>query len=188
MKTAPFQIQTDLDYPHLLELHRVVDGILAPKCLRKKQRFNVAISVIDIAVGIFCVQMTGKLWVAVMFGLLALAFLAAGIFYFQIAARTAQRQMDKRVFSTNYTLEAEGIRSVNRREEKVYPYHDCGRLVETEENLYYVTQKGEVVMLDKSTLQGGGIEELRAWLSEKCGRPVESAGPDWKIQKSPEKN
>ena len=68
MKTAPFQIHTDLDYPHLLELHRVVDGILAPKCLRKKQRFNVAISVIDIAVGIFCVQMTGKLWVAVMFG------------------------------------------------------------------------------------------------------------------------
>ena len=166
----------------------MVDGILAPKCLRKKQRFNVAISVIDIAVGIFCVQMTGKLWVAVMFGLLALAFLAAGIFYFQIAARTAQRQMDKRVFSTNYTLEAEGIRSVNLREEKVYPYHDCGRLVETEENLYYVTQKGEVVMLDKSTLQGGGIEELRAWLSEKCGRSVESAGPDWKIQKSPEKN
>lgn len=188
VETTPFQIHTYLDYPHLLEMHRVVDGVLAPKCLRKKQRFNVAIGVIDIVVGIFCVQMTGKLWVAVMFGLLALVLLAAGIFYFPIAALTAQRQMDKRVFSTDYTLESEGIKSVNRREEKVYPYNACSRLVETEGNLYFVTQKGEVVVLDKSTIQGGGAKELQAWLSEKCGRPVETVGLDWKIQQSPEKN
>ena len=54
----------------------------------------------------------------------------------------------------------------NARGEAHYPYENCGRLVETEENLYFVTARGEVVMLAKSGLQGGKAEQLREFLRE----------------------
>ena len=53
--------------------------------------------------------------------------------------------------------------------------------METEENLYFVTARGEVVMLAKSGLQGGTAEQLREFLREKCGREIETVGPDWKV-------
>ena len=178
----PFRVHTQLDYPQLLEMHRVVDGVLAPNCLRKKQRFNISVAIIDVAVGAFCFQASRQIWVAVLFGVLAALFLAAGIFYFRIAALTAKRQMDKRTFSTDYTFDDEEMRGVNARGEAHYPYENCSRLVETEGNLYFVTARGEVVMLAKGGLQGGTAEELREFLQEKCGRTVETVGPDWKVR------
>ena len=179
--TESFRVHTDLDYPRLLEMHRVVDGVLAPGCLRKKQRFNISVALIDVAVGAFCFQASRQIWVAVMFGALAALFLAAGIFYFRIAALTAKRQMDRRTFSTDYTFRDGEMTGANARGEAHYPYENCGRLVETEENLYFVTARGEVVMLAKSGLQGGTAEQLREFLREKCGREIETVGPDWKV-------
>ena len=185
-QTRPFRVHTQLDYPQLLEMHRVVDGVLAPNCLRKKQRFNISVAIIDVAVRAFCFQASSQIWVAVMFGVLAALFLAAGIFYFRLAALTAKRQMDRRTFSTDYTFDDEEMKGVNARGESRYPYETCGRLMETKENLYFVTARGEVVMLAKSGLQGGTVEELREFLREKCGRMVESVGPDWKVRPAAE--
>ena len=48
--------------------------------------------------------------------------------------------------------------------------------MEAERSIYVFLESGRGLILDKSNLMGGSVEELRALLQEKTGKPLEWFG------------
>lgn len=57
-----------------------------------------------------------------------------------------------------------------RRDEKWYDYGGFTRLFETEDLFFLSCPREPGFCIRKTDLAGGGVEEFRAWLQEKCGR------------------
>ena len=172
---------TELDVAHLEEMQRLVDHIIAPHCFRKTRAMNLGIGVLALAIGAVCAAVTDQFWVALIFFGIALVFFLRGIFVYRMVATGAWRRMNKDVASNDYILERSYLWAINKKGDFHYPYKDCVRLLETERNFYVIMQSGQAVLLDKSCLEGGTVEDLRAELAEKCGRPAERVGPNWKL-------
>ena len=90
--------------------------------------------------------------------------------------------------STDYVLEKESLWAANGRGDFHYPYSSCVRLVETEKNVYFVTQQGDTLVLSKENLRGGTPEELRRWLTEHCRLPIVVLDSRWKVIERVESN
>lgn len=179
---------TDLDLPLVEEMQHVVDRVLVPNCIRKTQAFYLGVGVLCLSIGAGSVLASGQLVVSAIFGLLGLAMLGWGAMAYHIAARKTYRQMEKAVRSTDYVLEKESLWAANGRGDFHYPYSSCVRLVETEKNVYFVTQQGDTLVLSKENLRGGTPEELRRWLTEHCRLPIVVLDSRWKVIERVESN
>lgn len=179
---------TDLDLPLVEEMQHVADRVLVPNCIRKSQAFYLGMGVLCLGIGAGSVLAGRQPLVGAVFGLLALAMLGWGALAYRIAARKTCRQMEKAVRSTDYVLEKESVWASNGKGDFHYPYASCVRLVETEKNVYFVTQQGDTLVLSKANLRGGTPEELRLWLTEQCRQPMVALGPHWSVNESIESN
>ena len=172
---------TQLDIAALEEMQRLVDGVLAPNCIRKNRVWNLGIGVLALIIGTVCVGVSGPLWAGVIFWGIGLAFLLWGVLIYRLAAWQTWRQTDRAVVSNDYVFQKHDLWCTNGKGDFHYPYETCTRLLETEKNVYFITRRGEGVILSKEGLTGGTPEDLRAFLSEKCGLPVEQVGANWKV-------
>ena len=174
---------TDVDFPLVVELQRVTDQVLVPKCIRKIRAFHLGMGILSLLIGAGGALIGRQPLVGALFALLGLFLMGRGILAFQIAARKTYRQMEPAVRSADYVLEKNDVWAINQKGDFHYPYSNCAYLVETRENVYFVTRVGDAVVLSKGKLEGGTPEELCSWLTEKCGLPMVTLGPDWKIEK-----
>ena len=173
---------TDVELPLVVELQHVVDRVLVPNCIRRGQIFNLGMGALGLAIGAGCFFITRQVLTSAVFALIGAVMLTQGLLSYHTTARKTLRQMPKEVRSTDYVLEKESIWASNRMGDVHYPYTGCGHLVETQDNFYFVTRDGDAVVLEKGNLKGGSPEELRVWLTEKCGIPMVTLDPHWKIQ------
>lgn len=179
---------TDLDLSLVEEMQHVADRVLVPNCIRKSQAFYLGMGVLCLGIGAGSVLAGRQPLVGAVFGLLALAMLGWGAMAYHIAARKTYRQMEKAAQSTDYVLEKESLWAANGRGDFHYPYSSCVRLVETEKNIYFVTQQGDTLVLSKENLRGGTPEELRRWLTEQCRLPIVVLDSHWKVIERVESN
>ena len=179
---------THMDISLVEEMQHVVDRVLVPNCIRKSQAFYLGMGVLCLGIGAGSVLAGRQPLVGAVFGLLALAMLGWGALAYRIAARKTCRQMEKAVRSTDYVLEKESVWASNGKGDFHYPYSSCARLVETQKNVYFVTQQGDTLVLSKENLRGGTPEELRRWLTEHCRLPIVVLDSRWKVIERVESN
>ena len=177
--------RTELDLTHLQEMQRVVDRLIVPYCIRRTRVLNLGIGVIALVVGALCALLGDNLVAGVVFGVVGVLFIIRGIMIYWVVARMAQRRMNKNSVTTEYIMEKPYIWAFNSQGDAHYPYSSCTRLLETKRNLYFITDEGRTIMLDKENLTGGTVEDLRDWLEERCQRKVEQIRPDWSVQEMP---
>ena len=178
-------VHTELDQAHLVETQKLVDKILVPHCMRKTRALNISWGVGSLLTGILCFHVMDQPLVGVVLLAVAVIFMLRGIFVYHMVAMGSRRRMAKGSAASDYILEKNYLWAISGGADAHYPYEDCTRLLETPGSFYVITKKGEAILLDKSGLTGGTAEELRDWLAEKCQKPVETVGPDWKLAEAP---
>lgn len=167
---------TDYDFQHVEELQRVVSKSITHAVTRRTRISNLAWGVLGLAAAVL-LAFRGINWIIVtLLSLLSLFLLAKSVFFYQFTAFGVRQAMDKDIVGSDYILEKSYMLVMNAKGSSQYAYSDCFRLLETEGNIYYIMKNGQGLILDKANLKGGSVEELRAWMEEKCGKKIEWMG------------
>lgn len=167
---------TEFDLEHIEELQRVITGTVNAKAVKRSRTFNTAWGSLSLAcAGLSAWQ--NESWIpTVILIILGSIFLAKGVFYYKLAALGIHMGMDKAAVRSDFVLEKSYLLAMDAKNSHQYPYTDCDRLLETENNIYVILKTGQGLMLDKNNLKGGSQEELRSWMEEKCGVKLEWKG------------
>ena len=173
---------TDYDLAHLEELQRVVCTNFRPKESHRTRMFNI---VAGIGFEVFALVMLirQKVPAAIFFMLFGAFMVTRGILFYRFLALGVRQRMDKAVNGSEYILEKSYMLVINSRGSNQYSYSRCDRLLETENNIYFILEGGQGLLLDKNNLKGGSVEELRAWMGEKCQKSIEWVGKPRKEEK-----
>lgn len=171
--TLRLKTHTDYDVTHLEELQRVVSRAVDGAPIRKNRIFNLLWGALSLVVaGIMLVRGMNAIAVGVCV-LLGLFFLARGVFIFWFTAMGVRQTIDKRVQGSDYILEKSAMLVINEAGSHRFAYTDCHRLLETEKAIYFLMKDGQGLILDKRNVKGGSVEELRAWMEQRCGVKLE---------------
>lgn len=169
-----FEIRTEYDEIHLEELQKVLDRALERgiDSMAKRQHYILAGALVA---GGIAIATQGGLRIA--FGLL-LCGTGAYIFdhgrrYFMYMSRKIRKKMDPAFTGNDYIVDDMGMQIINALGSTEYEYEDCTRLIETEENIYLIMKDGQGMILDKSNVEGGSVEELMNYLKERCNPEFE---------------
>lgn len=164
---------TDYDFRHIEQLQRVVSRTVNPRVVRRTRISNAALGLCLLLMAAVVVACWKNYVLMGIFGVLGLFNVARGIFYYQFTAFGVRQGMDRSVTGSDYILEKSGLLVTNVKGGHRYPYADCFKLLETEDNLFFIMESGQGLILDKGNLKGGSVDELRAWMEEKCGQKAE---------------
>lgn len=167
---------TEYDFRHVEELQRVVSKSITTSVTRRSRISSIAWGVCALMFMVFLIARDFNLVIAVLAGLMGLFMLARGVFYYKFVTLGIRQTMDKEVTGSDYILEKSYMLVTNPKGSTQYAYSDCYRLLETEGNFYYIMKNGQGLILDKTELKGGSVDELRAWMEEKCGKKAEWMG------------
>ena len=167
---------TEFDLEHLEELQRVITSEMNARAVKRSRTFNIAWGSLSLACAGLALWQTHSVVSAVILVILGTIFLCRGIFYYKLAAMGIRMTMAKSSVSSDYILEKSWLLAMDAQGSHQFPYDQCDRLLETENNLYYIMKDGQGLMLDKLNLKGGSQDDLRAWMEEKCGKKVEWKG------------
>ena len=173
---SAFKTYTDYDLEQMEELQRVVGRTLARKETLRKRTFFLAWGAVLLGAGLFLAVGKGSVFAALACCVLGALLLARGVFFYQLAAWAACRAMGQRTMGTDYALDKSEITAIRGKDSTSYAYDACYQLLETERSIYFIMKDGQGLILDKGNLRGGTVEELRGWLTEKCGKPLDWAG------------
>lgn len=168
------EIHTDYDIAHLEELQRVMSIAVNPEIAKSVKKKCMMLGGIMVAVGLVLLMVSEKPLVstAVMV-VLGLFCMERGVNYFKHSAKSIRRRMNPAFTGNDYILDELGIRIENVTGVLEYAYADCDRLMETDKNIYIMLNDGQGLILDKSKLEGGSVEQLRTWLEENCQKQLE---------------
>ncbi len=164
---------TEYDFQHVEELQRVVSKAITASVTRRSRISNLAWGVCALTAMIFVISRGFHPIFAGILGVLGLFLIIRSVFYYKFVAFGIRQTMDKAVTGSDYILEKSYMLVTNPKSSTQYAYTDCHRLLETEGNLYYIMKNGQGLILDKANLKGGSVDQLRAWMEEKCGKKAE---------------
>jgi hypothetical protein len=167
---------TEYDFAHVKELQKVVSTAITASASRKERISFLLWGVVGLTASVLIITQTKWWFIGVLFGLMSLFLIARSVFYCTFLAMDVCQSMDKAVTGSDYVLEKSYMLVINPKTSNQYRYDDCFRLLETEGNIYYITKDGQGLILDKRNLKGGSVDELRAWMEDKCGKPLEWMG------------
>ena len=167
---------TEFDLEHIEELQRVITGEMNAKAVKRSRTFNIAWGSLNLACAGLALWQTSSVIATVLLVILGCIFLTRGIFYYKLAAMGIRMTMSKTAVGSDYILEKSWVLAMDSKGSHQFPYDQCDRLLETENNLYYIMNDGQGLMLDKKNLKGGNEDDLRAWMEEKCSKKVEWRG------------
>ena len=163
---AVIRTHTEYDFDQLVQLQRVVGESLNPKAVRS-QRISAILGGLGFAGAGVLLAWKGEGVLALVFCLLGLGFILSGIGYYYVAAYRAYRgQKGERGY--DYIFEKKAIHASRGKAFAAYPYTDCRDLLETE-SAFYLLLDGQGLVVDKSNVKGGTVEELSTLLQERCG-------------------
>lgn len=171
-----FKTHTDYNLEQMEELQRVMGRTLARKETLRKRTFFLAWGAVLMGAGLFLAVWNGSVLLALVLCALGAVLLVRGIFFYQLAAWASTRGLGDQTMGTDNFLEKSEILVVRGKDSTRYPYSSCWKLLETERSIYFMMENGQGLILDKGSLHGGTVEELRNWLTEKCGKPLTWVG------------
>lgn len=166
---------TDYDSACMGELQWVAGKTFAKDSIRKKRVGTFAAGMVLVAGGLGVFAWTWAWWLLAVcaVGLLPLLW---SVFYYPFTGWASSRNLGKNRMPCDFFMEKRAILMTQGKVREEYPYTQCARLMEAERSIYVFLESGRVLILDKSNLMGGSVEELRALLQEKTGKPLEWFG------------
>lgn len=166
---------TDYDSACMEELQWVAGKTFAKDSIRKKRAGALAAGLILTAGGLGVFAWTRAWWLLVVcaVGLLPLLW---SIFYYPFTGWASSRNLGKDRMPCDFFMEKRAILLTQGKVREEIPYTQCARLMEAERSIYVFLESGRGLILDKSNLMGGSVEELRALLQEKTGKSLEWFG------------
>ena len=167
---------TEYDFQHVEELQRVVSKAVTASVTKRSRISSAAWGVCALTAMTFMIARGFSMIFAVILGALGLFLIARSLFYYKFVTFGILQTMDKEVTGSDYLLEKSYMLVTNPKSSTQYAYSDCYRLLETEGNLYYIMKNGQGLILDKTNLKGGSVDELRDWMEGKCGKKAEWMG------------
>lgn len=178
MAQQRIRTHTDYDYDHLLELQRVLGRSLTRSRIRRQRAGNIALGAVSWAMSVVLAVLQ-KEWIFIL--LLAGMggyLLVWGLFFFQFSAIATLRALKPSQTASDCYLERGFLlmTDASGKDGTQYRYEDCLRLFETEENFHFILKDGQGVILDKTNVKGGTVDQMRAWLEDKTGQKAEWMG------------
>lgn len=167
--------RTPYDFPHLEELQRVSAKSFAKKLNVVLRTFLLLTGTFDLAAGIHFLSQ-GSVGVSVFLCLMGAALLAWGLFFYPIRAWAVGKALGDPDFCNDFVLAEDALVIYVGNEETRYPYQDCSMLLEADLCFYFIKPDKQGLMLDKANLKGGSVDQLRAFLEEKCGQTTRWVG------------
>ena len=170
-------LKTSTDYNRacMEELQRVAGKTFAKTPIRNRRTVALTVGVVLLGGGVVVFLRTGAFWILPLCVLGAAAMLWS-IFYYPFTGWASYRAQGKGRISCDFFLEKRVILLMRGKTREEFPYTQCSRLMEAERSIYVFLESGQGLILDKSNLMGGTVEDLRAMLQEKTGKPLEWFG------------
>lgn len=166
--------KTTYDFDTLLELQKVVGGVLTRKQTWRWRAILLVTGLAGLGVGIWMAP-RGKFLTAGICCAWGVVALLWDLFFYHIRAWQAGRMM-KGTVVVDFVFEKEAILVFQGGRSSRYPYTDAQDLLETGRCLYVILKSGQGLMMDKDNVGGGTAGELKAWLEEKSGLTARPAG------------
>ena len=168
------EIRTEYDIPHLEELQRVLSIAVNPEIAKSTQKRNKTLGMVLLCACVLMLIAIEKL------SFFALGLGAAGIFlldqgrrYFLHNAKKIRKSMSPVFTGNDYIVDELGIRIDNALNSSEYGYGAVERMLETTGNIYVMLNDGQGLILDKSRVSGGSVEDLRSCLQDNSGKQME---------------
>ena len=166
---ATMKAHTDYDFENLQELQRVVGEMVVRQQTRVKRFASVAWGVGFVVGGTVLLLRNAHALLVLFCLLFGLMQLVRGIFFYSWTALGAYRSMGKNRAGNDFFFEKSEILAVSGRESSRYPYQNCTQLLETRNNMYFIMENGQGLMVDKGSVKGGTVDELKKLLQERSG-------------------
>lgn len=166
---------TDYDRACMEELQWVAGKTFARTAIRNKRAAALAAGVVLLGGGIGVILWTGALWILALCVLGAAAILWS-VFYYPFTGWASCKNLGKNRVPCEFFLEKRMILLMQGSRRQEFPYTQCDKLLEAERNIYVFLENGQGLLLNKSNLKGGTVEELRAMLREKTGKTLTWVG------------
>ena len=97
------------------------------------------------------------------------------VYFYKFTAAVTVRYMKKhnmQAHRNDFVFEEDEIVMINGEEENGYDYLNCSQIAEADRCIFFIINNKGGLMMDKSHLEGGTLEEFRAMLEEKCQRKL----------------
>ena len=105
--------------------------------------------------------------------------IARAIWFYEFTAAVTVRYMKKhnmQAHRNDFIFGEDELIMLNNGEETRHDYLNCSQIVEADNCIFFIINNKGGLMMDKKNLEGGTVEELRAWMEEKCQRKLFWAG------------
>lgn len=169
---AYLRTHTDYDLERMEELQRVAGKTFAKQQTKVKRVSAFSWGIGFTVAGVFVLLAHNNAFLTLLFCGIGLLRLANGIFFYQWAAWKAYQALGKNKEGNDYIFEKTEILATRGKEGGRYAYTDCKQLLETQRNFYFILTNGQGLMLDKSRVKGGTVDDLRRLLEERSGQTV----------------
>ena len=167
---ASMKTRTIYTFPSLVELQKVASKALAPKQTLRKKAFSLAWGSCCLGMGVFMIAHDYSVLLALLLAIPGAVLMLRYIFFYQFLALGARLAMKEEQMENVFEFEGDRIIARQGENSAKYPYKTCAAILETDKSLYFITEKGQGLMLDKGHLQGGSVDELRTFLESKTGK------------------
>ena len=166
---------TDYDRSCMEELQWVAGKTFAKEAIRKKRigAFSVGVLLAAGGLGGFVWSGSYGLLMLLVLGLLPVLW---SVFYYPFTGWASCRNLGKNRVSCDFFLEKREVLMTQGKVEERFPYSQCAKLLEAEENIFLFMENGRGLIFNKGNLMGGSVEDLRALLQEKTGKKLEWCG------------
>lgn len=163
---AAITTRTVYDYPHLLELQKVVLTNLAPKQVLRKKSFNLTWGACFLGMGTILI-LNYSVLVGVLLLLPGIWLMLRYLFFFQAMAWASARNLKGDQREHTFSFEEKYILARQGKDSAKYFYKDCEKLLESDGSIYVVLSGGQGIMLDKAHVSGGSPRQLVELLEHK---------------------
>jgi len=173
--STQMRTKTPYDFPHLEELQRVSAKSFAKKLNLGLRTFLFLIGILDLVAGIHLLS-RGSVGMSVFLCLMGAAVLAWALFFYSVRAWAVGRALGGSDFTNEFVLGEEEMVVYADNIEQHVPYSMCAMLLEADLCFYLIQDNKQGLMLDKDNLKGGTVDQLRAFLEEKCAQTTRWVG------------
>ena len=171
---AGMRTRTEYTFDALVELQRVVCKNLTAKQTARRKFVFLVWGVCCLGIGVFMVSHGYNALLAMLLLIPGVICMLRYVFFYHMLAWGASRNMSEEQSVNDFHFEPAHILAKQGKQNAVYPYSKCDQILETTNSFFFIMEDGQGLMLDKSNLKGGSVDELRAWLEEKTEKKVKN--------------
>lgn len=174
--STQMRTRTPYDYPHLEELQRAGAKSFAKKMSVGLRIFFLLTGALDLGAGLYAAVNFNSAFTALFLCVVGTLLLIWGIFFFPIRAWMVKKTLNDPELYNAFVFTPDELVVYVKDSEARIPYADFSMLLEAELSFYLILPNKQGMMMDKANLKGGSVDQLRAFLEEKCGQTTRWVG------------